>query len=548
MKKPRDYQIEGVVASEAALKRGVDRQLIVYATGLGKTFTAVTIAKKMKRMLWLTHREELIGQSALSFAYDIFEYEKANIISDEGIIPLLKRIKKQKLDQPSIFNPDANFYYEIKRNIGIIKEENFDIDAKYVFASVQTLYNRLELISPDHFDGIIIDEAHLSMAETWKACVEHFKFRILIGLTATPKRLDGLPLTHIFKEVVIEKDILFGIKNGWLVPIKAVRVKTKLNISKVSSTGGDFNTKDLEIINCRERNELIVESYIKEAKGLKAILFCSSVRHAIDLCEVFLEYGITASFVCADKNICPDRKQRLAKHKKGEIDVMLNVDILTAGYDDPTIKVIGHASPTQSLVAYLQRTGRGTRPLPGLVDGLDSAKDRIAAILNSEKPEMILLDFVDITTKHNLVNSFTLDEGKEIEDLVFVTNEERQKLEEERIRQLEAVTEETEYVDLLKLPKHNSLQFASDKMREPATPGQLDFLRKLGVYQDGVFYTKGQCTELISSAQASAAHKELLRKNGYDISMGCTIAQANAALLELRSKEMKMSTSFKGLM
>lgn len=547
MKKPRDYQSEAVDVCFEELKNGCNRQLIVFATGLGKTFTATSVAKRAKRLLWLTHREELIEQSALAFCHDILEEHMFNVIKNEGVLNMLARIQKERLYEASIFNREYPVFDFIRKNIGIIKRERNDINARFIFASIQSLYRRLDSIPADHFDYIIVDEAHLSMAPTWTQCIDHFDFKLLLGLTATPKRLDGLSLTHLFDKIVVNRDISYGIQNGWLVEIDAVQVKTQLNISAAKNVGGDFSQKDLEVINCPERNGLIVEKYVEYANGTKAIGFCNNVQHAIDLAKTFNDAGISASFVCADESICPDRKERLSLHKSGEIKVMLNVDILTAGYDDPSVVTIIQATPTQSLVKYLQSTGRGTRPLPGIVDGLDSVMDRRAAIASSAKPKMILLDIVDLTSKHSLVNSWTLDQDKEIEQKVFITEETRESMIAERIGKMEALRDNDRRVDLLSLPKHSVLEFAADRMRQPATEAQIETLKRLGVYEEGSFYTKGQCTELISSAEATEPMKEILRRNGYDLSMGCTFSQANEALRGIRENDAKRVSTFKGL-
>src|SRR5690606_24772543 len=138
-----------------------------------------------------------------------------------------------------------------------------DMNADMVVASIQTLHRRLDKISEDAFDMIVFDEAHLALSKTWKKVAEYFKPKILLGLTATPKRLDGVPMTDLFDAEAFNYDLPYGINNGWLVPIHGIQIQTNVNIDNVGKSGSDFQSRELSIaINTEERNNFVVDKFI----------------------------------------------------------------------------------------------------------------------------------------------------------------------------------------------------------------------------------------------------------------------------------------------
>jgi superfamily II DNA or RNA helicase len=497
MKLLRDFQQEAHDTVFQRLEQGVARQLLVFATGLGKTFTATTIIKRFHRVLWITHTEELILQSARS------------IIAD---------------------HPEAS--------VGIIKQERFDIDSQIVVASIQTLHRRLDRIDPSTFDCIVVDEAHLAMAETWTKAINHFNFKLLLGLTATPKRLDGISLGNLFDDIVYERGIDFGIKNGYLVELEAIRIKTDISLDKVRTTGGELNSGDLnKTINTPERNRFIVKEWLKYAADMPTLAFAVNIEHATDLTNAFIAQGIAATFVVSDKELCPDREDRIAAFKKGDIKVLVNVMILTAGFDHPPVSCIIAARPTKSETVYLQSIGRGTRPVVNVT--LDTVEERLEAISGSSKPKCIIMDIVDSTSRHQLVNTYTLDKDVEIKDKVFMTRAKKQDLlfRIQKKRKLEHERASTEIVSLIALPKIQINN--SPAMREPATEKQLKWLKDLGYDIVNTQYTKRDCSEIISNSAAREWQVQRLEKLGYDCTKGVKQGQAAMILKSLEEQEQK---------
>lgn len=462
----RPYQIECFGAIHKGLKEGIDKQLVVQATGLGKRIQAVYLSTKFNKTLFLAHNEELIMQ-----AFDDFE--------------------------------EAHGF----GNVGIIKGPRFEVGKKIVIASPATLHNRLDKIDHKCFDLVIIDEAHHYLAKTFVKCVNHFKPRLRVGLTATPYRLDGLQLSNIATKIIHEYNIDEGIRDGYLAPLDAVKIPTHIDLKGVKKQGGDLNMKDLSAkVDIPARNALVAEKYLQHAKGRQAIVFATTVEHCKNLKFHFDMRNISCEILVGDTSVTPDRDGVVSRFKSGKTQALININIATEGFDYNDVGAVLLARPTMSLALYMQMVGRGTRL---------KTEDYIATFnTNSCK----VIDFVDNTGNHNLINAWELDRKLPAKDKVFLTEETREKLlEAERIRQEREIKTRVDRevsVDLLKLPEYKV--WDSPRMQEEATDKQIDFLRKLGVYEEGVLYTKQMASEAISNQPASGWQKRQLREWGYD--------------------------------
>lgn len=519
MNKPlRNYQVEAINAVKKELDKGTNKQLLVMATGTGKTFTAVKAIEQFEfnRVLWITHTEELVQQSALAFLSEKFDKEFLDAVEDIGFINW-------------VHNGSGLFgHKENKFRMGLIKADAFYPDGNVVMASAQTLYRRLDRLPKDHFDAIICDEAHLFLSKSFSEPLKYFEPKLLLGLTATPTRLDGMQLGNMFDKIVYTYDIADGIKDGYLCELDAVRVKTDLSLDNVRTTGGEFNARDLSNeVDIPERNQLIVDSYEKYANGRQGIFFCVDIKHSLHLAEKFKEQGISCSAVSSDEEATGDRSQTVRNFKDGKIQVLTNVGILTTGFDHRNVGVVGNCSPTKSLSKYLQCIGRGTR-----------LKDENFVAKYGQN--CVILDFVDSTTRHKLINAWSIDSGKATEEKVFMTKAKKKELIEERERKIAfiaATSKKDVKVDLLALPKvyiSNSI-----KMEEPATEKQLAWIARLGYDTINVEYTKKMCSEIISSQPASPKQIALLKWKGYDVSNGVTISEFKLAIAEIEKKENK---------
>ena len=465
----RPYQHHAFEAIHSGLKSNVHRQLVVMATGTGKRLIAVGLSKWFKRVLFLCHRQELIEQAFKEF---------------EAVYPL---------------------------EVGIIKGSRDERDKKIVVASSQTIWRRLEEMPEDMFDCIIADEVHHYLARTFIMPLKHFKPKLSVGFTATPYRLDGLNFSNIVDEIIFDYSIEQGIKEGFLCGLDAWRTKTAIDISKIKKVAGDFNQADLSLkVNIEQRNRFITQKYQEYADGRPAVAFCVDIQHAIDLADMFIQQGITAAAVHSNMDD-HERAQIIERFKVGRIQVLTNVEILTEGWDHNDVGAILMARPTQSLALYMQMIGRGTR--------LKSKVFRERFGRNDCK----IVDFVDLAGKHNLINTWTLEKDKPLKDRIFMSDERKadaqMKLDlakQQREHEIEKMHLKDKKIDILTLPSITIRRY-TERMMEAATEKQLDWLKKVGLYLEGVEYTKGQASEMIQNMPAEDWQIRQLAKWGYDV-------------------------------
>lgn len=366
----RDYQDECLKSILNGVRNGVRLQVITLATGLGKTvifaqLPKIVKEKSSKKTLVLAHRGELLEQA----------YEKIKAVSPDHV------------------------------TLGIEKaEQTAEPDDDVIIASVATLgrfgSERIKKFNPEHFGLIIIDEAHHAVADSYKRILSYFgankedkatfkpNHPVVLGVTATPNRKDNQGLGTLFDKQMFKYDIKDGIDNGYLADIEAFTIFTNEELN-VKVQAGDFQVGALsEAVNTPHRNALVVETYKLKADGEKALFFAVDVQHSQDLAQAFTEAGYKADWV-AGETPSDERKEKLDAFKNGDLQVMVNCQVLTEGYDNPNIKVVGFARPTTSTGLYIQMAGRGTRLAPG-------------------KETVKFLDFVDNCKKHSIVSASTL--------------------------------------------------------------------------------------------------------------------------------------------
>lgn len=304
----RDYQKQCV---EVIDSMSCGSGLVSMATGLGKTVVFSHIKRK-GRVLVLSHRDELVRQPVK--------------------------------------------YYDCK--CGIEKAEETSHGEEVVLASVQSLVRRLDKFDPYDFDTIITDEAHHAAADSYKKIYAYFKPRIHIGFTATPNRGDKIRLDDVFDKIIFERNLKWGIKEGFLTDVNCLRVKVSYSLSKVRKRMGDFMPCDLdEAMNTEIANEQVADIYKKYARG-QTIIFTASVSHAENLSKL-----IENSAVVSGKT--NDRSEIIKKYLKKEIKCLVNCMVFTEGTDLPLIETVIIARPTKNPSLYAQMVGRGLRKAEG---------------------------------------------------------------------------------------------------------------------------------------------------------------------------------------
>ena len=342
----RPYQEEALSSISTNLENGINKQLVVLPTGAGKTIIFSHLPKFLSTslpMLVLAHRGELLTQA-----------------------------------QEKIFwsNPELDVQIE--------KAELHADMCDVVVASVPTLgradSERILKYPKDYFKTIVIDEAHHAAAPTYRRIIDYFNYDLLLGVTATPQRSDSVRLTDVFQEIVYYKTIQDLIQDGYLCRLVGYRVKTDTDISEVETNNGDYIASQLEeAINTPIRNASVVAAYLQIAPQKKAIVFASGVQHANDLALSFQQKVTTEVLLGTTSQ--EDRLDILHRFKIGETKVLVNVGVLTEGFDEPSVEAIILARPTRSSLLYTQIVGRGTRLFEGkqhciIIDIADTTKGK----------------------------------------------------------------------------------------------------------------------------------------------------------------------------
>ena len=257
---------------------------------------------------------------------------------------------------------------------------------------------------------IIVDEAHRQFSPAFLAMLREFVEAggYVIGFTATPFRMDGKPLMEVYEEEVFHLGAEEGIDLAWCLTPHAKIVRCpELDLKQVKISQGDFSASDLDLIMGASRPLHQLCLTIQRERRGAAIAFLPGVSSARALAEMAGEYGLRAGFVCGSTHIQPEaeRNRIINQFRKGELDLLSNCQVATMGFDAPVARTVVMARPTKSLALAMQIYGRVFRPLPGVVDGLETVEERRAAIAASDKPDCRIIDLTDSLADHRIVTA-----------------------------------------------------------------------------------------------------------------------------------------------
>jgi DNA repair protein RadD len=349
----RPYQIQGKAQLRDAYRRGARRVIYQLPTGGGKTVVfadlSASAVSKGNSVLVLVHRQELVKQAHAKLA---MAGVPAGIIS-EGTVT------------------------------------NADLSVQV--ASVQTLIRRLDCAR--QFNLIVVDECHHALGDTYRTIFEHQKSAKLLGVSATPSRLDGRGLGEVFDAIVCGPSIKELTALGYLCPSRLFTADRSVDLRGVGSKGGDYNSGELV---AALRTAMItgdaVAQYRAHADRLPAIAFCVTVEHAEEVAQQFRNAGYRSACVHGGTPK-QERDALIAGLGSGDVDVLTSCDLISEGLDVPGVAAVILLRPTLSLTLYMQQIGRGLRPAPG-------------------KAELIVLDHVGNLKRHGLPDAeraWTLD-------------------------------------------------------------------------------------------------------------------------------------------
>jgi hypothetical protein len=260
--------------------------------------------------------------------------------------------------------------------------------------------DRLKAFDPGRLRYLIIDEVHHAVNEIYANVMKYFRLykpeprfdhpgRLLLGVTATSNRGDGVGLETILDKIVFSRDIREMIEKGWLTTTNCYRIETFVELDQVKVVHGDFQTGQLELaVNTPERNKLIVDKYRELGRGKSGVAFTVDIAHSHDLTAEFRKAGITAMPLSGNT---PDeeRKRIFAAHKNREVTVIVSCGIVNEGVDIPWCEVGMMARPTRSNLLYTQQLGRLLRKFPAPESGDPPIKTTCT-----------ILDFSDLCLRH----------------------------------------------------------------------------------------------------------------------------------------------------
>lgn len=365
----KPYPFQNEILEKLEVERTVHnrfRNLVVAATGTGKTVISAFDYKKFRKesnsskLLFLAHRKEILEQ-AMSTFQGILRDNNFGELWVDGIIP-------------------TNY--------------------EYVFASIQTVNNRLnnlELLN-EFFDYIIIDECHHLIAPSYRDIINYFCPKVLLGLTATPERMDGGDIKEDFhKRIAAEIRLPEALNRKLLCPFQYFGISDSVDLTKIHWERGRYIPSELSNVytgNDRRVGEIIaaLDKYTKDYNEVRAIGFCVTIEHAEFMAKRFFLAGFKADYLASTNT--RNRDALKSKLQKKELNYLFVVDIFNEGVDIPEIDTVLFLRPTESLTIFLQQLGRGLR----LADG---------------KECLTVLDFVgNARPEYNFENKFRALIGK----------------------------------------------------------------------------------------------------------------------------------------
>lgn len=362
----RPYQNDFVLAVENGWK-DYRKQLGVAPTGSGKTIIFSWLAKRQhdftgKKTLILAHREELIDQAI------------AKLHAATGIIA-----QKEKA------------------------ECHASLTSPVVVASVQTMIRRLDKWPSDHFGLVVMDEAHHTLADSFKRVLNHFNGNSnILGVTATPDRGDKRNLGEFYENIAHEIQLLDLIKDGFLSPITIKSIPLKIDLNSVSSIAGDFDSGELGHV-LEPYLDQIAQAIKLHAGTRKTLCFLPLIATSHKFVESCRAAGISCDHVDGESE---DRKEKLEAFGRGDFQLLSNAMLLLEGYDCPDISCVVMLRPTRSRPLFAQAVGRGTRIAEG-------------------KENLLLLDFLWLHERHRIVHPASLiaKSEEEAEEITLLAEE-----------------------------------------------------------------------------------------------------------------------------
>jgi len=560
----RGYQRRAIAEVRRQWAAGRRSTVLVMATGLGKTICFAALAhQERKRTMILADREELVAQAAHS----------VKLVCGEP--PDIEQAER-RADQFAWWTQEKS---------------------RIVVGTIQTQISgngdgrrRMERFDPAEFGLLVIDECDLAAAASYKLALDHYlsaPHAHALGVTATPTRHDRRALP--FEGEAFRYEIADAVEDGWLVsPLFEYQELVGLDLSAVpvSRSSGDFREADLVRIMddpAKRHTMAMVEAVYQKCLGRRTLVFCAGVGQGRDFTAALnAKKADCARFVSAGTP-ADERRWIIADYRKGAFPFLVNVGVCTRGFDVPEIESIVIARPTCSRTLYAQMIGRGTRPLPGLVEDIEDdeqgqidyddgrgespAAFRRKLIARSDKPVLNVIEFTGNAGRLKLASAFAVYGGSysdaEIElacrrsrssqtavDVRDALRRARLELEQKARREAEAMrhirveaqwrSRKVDPFNVLDIQRPIELGFQKG---EPASDAQCKLLAKFRVPTEGL--TKRQASRLIGecliarkTGRRTYAQAQVLKRYGYQTAQ-MSYEQAHSLLNRLAANGWK---------
>ena len=323
---PRPAQREALEALRDTVAEAYSRGMVVMATGLGKTYLAAFFARDYRRVLFIAHREEILLQAQAAFAQ---------------VMP--------------------------ERTRGIYNGKEKKGAVELVFASIFTLslHRHLTAFSPDAFDLIIVDEFHHAAANSYQRVLAYFQPAFLLGITATPDRLDGKDVYALCDgNVAYQLHFIEAIQRQWLAPFRYYGIYDETDYSRITWLGTRYDPTQLLAAQVKEETAAKVFQAWETYKQTRTLAFCSSIKQASFLSDCFNRKGYK-TVALHSQTIHNSRGEAIQQLERGQIDAIFTVDLFNEGVDIPSVDTLLFVRPTESLTVFTQQVGRGLRLAPG---------------------------------------------------------------------------------------------------------------------------------------------------------------------------------------
>ncbi|MBL4933204.1 DEAD/DEAH box helicase [Clostridium paridis] len=325
---PNSMQKRAIENLNRLRESGETKALVIAATGTGKTYMSAfdVINYKPNKLLFLVHREEILNTAEKTF----------------------KKLVKNK-----------------KVTTGLITGSKKNFKADYIFSTIQSMNNCLDEFKRDHFDYIVVDEAHHSSSDTYKKVMDYFRPKFVLGMTATPERCDTENIFDIYdNNVALEVRLREALELELVIPFHYFGI-TDIEDVDLSDIKADDISEISKRLQVNKRVDFIIEKmdfYGYDGLKLKCLGFCVNIEHAKYMANEFNIRGIKSIYLSSDNK--PEERQKVInrlENDEDELEVIFTVDIFNEGVDIPSVNTVLMLRPTNSPIVFIQQLGRGLR-------------------------------------------------------------------------------------------------------------------------------------------------------------------------------------------